>query len=126
MDMLHTETVDKLFRAILSLKTIDECYALFIDLCTVNEIIEMAQRFDAADRLNRGENYAYITEKTGMSTATIARVRKCLLYGEGGYRLALSRISSDSEQNNEQKTSTESGNIDDKDKNARNSKGDGE
>ncbi|MFY9381692.1 MAG: YerC/YecD family TrpR-related protein [Eubacteriales bacterium] len=126
MDMLHTETVDKLFRAILSLKTIDECYALFIDLCTVNEIIDMAQRFDAADRLNRGENYAYITEKTGMSTATIARVRKCLLYGEGGYKLALSRLAAANDQKSEQKNSTKSVNTDDNNKNVRNSKGDGE
>ena len=101
MEKLHTKEVDALFEAILSLKTLDECYDFFEDACTVKEILDISQRLKAAKMLSAGANYADISRETGMSTATISRVSKCLEYGAGGYRLAIERvgasISSDSE-----------------------------
>lgn len=92
MKKLHTKEVDTLFEAILSLESIDECYSFFEDVCTVREILDIAQRLKAAKMLKDGENYAVISRETGMSTATISRVSKCLEYGDGGYELALERL----------------------------------
>ncbi len=92
MKKLHTKEVDTLFEAILSLETVEECYSFFEDVCTVREILDIAQRLKAAQMLKNGENYAVISKETGMSTATISRVSKCLEYGDGGYELALSRL----------------------------------
>ncbi|HEY8389732.1 MAG TPA: YerC/YecD family TrpR-related protein [Clostridia bacterium] len=83
---------DKLFEAILSLKTIDECYDFFEDLCTVAEIHAMIQRFEIALMLDEGKIYTAITEETGASAATISRVHKCLNYGENGYKRAIQRL----------------------------------
>ena len=87
----HTEETDALFRAILSLNNVEECYAFFEDACTIKEIIEIAQRLKIARLLRDGVSYHAICEETGVSTATISRVNKCLSYGNGGYRLALDR-----------------------------------
>lgn len=97
MNKLHTDSADRLFKAILELKDIDECYAFFEDLCTVKEIKDMSQRLDVALLLDRGMNYQTVAAETGVSTATICRVKKCLEYGSGGYRAALekSRITED-------------------------------
>lgn len=92
MKKLHTKEVDTLFEAILSLESVEECYSFFEDVCTVREILDIAQRLKAAKMLKAGENYAVISKETGMSTATISRVSKCLEYGDGGYELALSRL----------------------------------
>ena len=91
MEKLHTKDVDELFSAILSLENKEECYQFFEDVCTVKEILDMAQRLKAAKMLKDGENYNIITKETGMSTATISRVSKCLEYGSGGYNIVLSR-----------------------------------
>ena len=88
----HTEEIDRLFEAILSLRTVDECYDFFEDACTVKEMTEIAQRLLAAGMLREGKSYVEISKQTGMSTATISRVNKCLEYGNGGYDLALERI----------------------------------
>ncbi len=93
MDILHQENVDHLFQAILSLQTLEECYAFFEDACTIKEIQEIAQRFDVASQLWKGKSYSEINQATGASTATICRVKKCLLYGNSGYRSVLNRIS---------------------------------
>lgn len=85
MDKLHSEAVDRLFRAIRMLKTEEDCYEFFEDLCTVREIEDMAQRLTTAILLKKGENYQTISEKANVSTATISRVSKCLNYGTGGY-----------------------------------------
>jgi len=95
MDKLHTKDVDKFFEAVLSLNNIDECYAFFEDICTIKEILDISQRLKAAIMLNNKENYITISKETGMSTATISRVSKCLEYGEGGYKLAIERIEKD-------------------------------
>lgn len=92
MDKLHCEEVDKLFEAVLSLETKEECYAFFEDICTVKEIFDISQRLSVAQCLKEGKSYLNISSQTGASTATISRVNKCLSYGSGGYELALSRI----------------------------------
>ena len=92
MSKLHTKEVEELFEAILSLKTVDECYKFFGDACTIKEVLEIAQRLKAAKMLRDGINYSVITKETGMSTATISRVNRCLEYGDGGYSMILDRF----------------------------------
>ena len=92
MKKLHTKEMDTLFRAILSLRNIDECYKFFEDICTVKELIDIAQRLKAARMLKNGENYSVVCRETGMSTATVSRVNKCLGYGEGGYEMVLETL----------------------------------
>ena len=89
---LKSADVNNLFHAILALKDLDECYELFEDLCTVAEIREMAKRFRAAKMLSDGAKYTEISEATGLSTATISRVNRCLKYGTDGYMKLLNRI----------------------------------
>lgn len=89
---IKSELTDKLFRCILSMETVDECYQLFEDLCTVNEIQAIAQRMEVAAMLDAKCTYVEIAEKTGASTATISRVNRCLNYGSDGYKLALGRM----------------------------------
>lgn len=99
MDKLHSEAVDNLFKAVLSLQSIDECYSFFEDACTVKEILDIAQRFAVASLLKQGKNYAYISSETGASTATISRVNKSVSYGKDGYALVLERLA-ETEGNN--------------------------
>lgn len=89
---IKTELTDKLFACILSLETVEDCYQLFEDLCTVNEIQALAQRMEVAAMLNDKCTYVEIAEKTGASTATISRVNRCLHYGTDGYKLAIGRV----------------------------------
>lgn len=95
---LKDEAIDTLFKAILTLKTCDECYDFFEDLCTISEIKAMAQRFQVAGMLENKEIYSEIEEKTGASSATISRINKCLQYGADGYKIALSRLGASSEE----------------------------
>ncbi len=92
MAIIKNPSVDRLFKAILLLENEDECYRFFEDVCTIKEVQDMAQRLDTAILLDEGENYQSITEKIGISTATIGRVSKCLKYGAGGYVKALERL----------------------------------
>ena len=92
MENIHTKDVDDLFDAILSLKTREECYMFFEDLCTINEIISLSQRLSVAKKLDEGKTFSVITAETGASSATIGRVNKCLSYGTGGYRKVLDKI----------------------------------
>ena len=89
---IRTEAVDELFEAILCLKDKEECYLFFEDVCTVNELLSLSQRFEVAHMLKEKRTYLEIAEKTGASTATISRVNRCLNYGKGGYRKALERV----------------------------------
>ena len=89
---LHSESMDRLFRSILKLENVDECYQFFVDLCTIKELQDMAKRLETAELLSQGENYIAISERVGVSAATISRVAKCLNYGDGGYRRALDRL----------------------------------
>ncbi len=98
MKPLHNSDVDALFEAVLSLKTVEECYAFFEDACTIKEILDISQRLKAAKMLSAGANYADISRETGMSTATISRVSKCLEYGAGGYRAVIDRMGENAPQ----------------------------
>jgi len=98
MHKLHCESVDRLFQTILSLQSIEECYAYFEDLCTIKEILDMSQRLDTAILLSKGMSYQKITEQVAVSSATIGRVSKCLNYGTGGYRKAIDKLSMEEQQ----------------------------
>lgn len=89
---LKTPATDMLLKAILSLDNIEEAYFFFEDLCTINEIISLSQRFEVACMLSDGKTYIEIAEKTGASTATISRVNRALVYGNGGYENILKKI----------------------------------
>ncbi|MBO5208932.1 MAG: TrpR YerC/YecD [Lachnospiraceae bacterium] len=89
---LKTDAVDHLFDAILSLETKEECYDFFEDLCTVNELLSLSQRFEVASMLRSRKTYLEIAEKTGASTATISRVNRSLSYGNDGYQLVFERL----------------------------------
>jgi len=88
---LQDTMVDDLFKAVLSLNDQEECYRFFEDLCTVGELKAMAQRWRVVRMLTENRTYADIIHETGVSTATISRVKKCLHYGADGYRLILDR-----------------------------------
>ncbi|NLD86937.1 MAG: TrpR-like protein, YerC/YecD [Clostridiales bacterium] len=92
MDKLHNKHMDRLFEAVLTLETIDDCYAFFDDLCTISELKAMSQRFQVAEMLNRKSVYSDIVKTTGASTATISRVNRCLHYGSDGYKRVLERL----------------------------------
>lgn len=89
---INTPAVDNLLDAILSLDSREEAYKFFEDLCTVNELLSLSQRFDVAMMLREGKTYLEIAEKTGASTATISRVNRSLNYGEDGYELVFDRL----------------------------------
>ena len=74
-----------LFKGILTLSTVEDCYHFFTDLCTPFELQEMSQRMQAAKMLKDGLIYSEIAERTGLSTATISRVNRCLRYNDQGY-----------------------------------------
>lgn len=84
--------VQELADAFLAMKSREEMLDLLEDLCTINEIKAMAQRYEVAKMLYDNKNYVQIAQETGASTATISRVNRCLNYGSGGYRRALSRL----------------------------------
>jgi TrpR-related protein YerC/YecD len=87
-DHLH----DQLFQAILELKDTDECYEFFEDICTIQEMKAISARLEVARMLKAGDIYEDIVKKTGASTATISRIKRCLMYGAGGYGKILDRM----------------------------------
>ena len=91
-EKIRDEKIDNLFRAILELQDLEECYAFFEDLCTVAELQEMSKRLLAAKLLKDDHVYTDIAERTGLSTATISRVNRCLKYGRDGYITILERL----------------------------------
>ena len=92
MSNWYTDDVKMLFEAVLTLETTEECRSFFEDACTVKEIIEIAQRLKIAKLLREKTSYSAINSQTGVSTATISRVSRCLDYGSGGYDLVLDRL----------------------------------
>ena len=92
MNLPVREQSDNLYRAILSLRDMEECRRFFHDLCTMAELQAMSQRIDVALLLHHGMIYDEILQRTGSSSATISRVKRALQYGEGGYRDVLPRI----------------------------------
>lgn len=89
---IKTDAVDHLFDAVLCLENREECYSFFEDLCTVNELLSLSQRFEVASMLKSGKTYMEIAEKTGASTATISRVNRSLNYGNDGYEMIFGRL----------------------------------
>lgn len=89
---IRTESVDHLLDAILELKDKEECYKFFEDICTINELLSLSQRFEVARMLRDKKTYLEIAEHTGASTATISRVNRSLNYGNDGYDMVLTRI----------------------------------
>ena len=97
---IRTEAVDYLFSAILSLENMEECYTFFEDICTINELLSLSQRFEVAKMLREHKTYLEIADKTGASTATISRVNRSLNYGNDGYDMVFERIGMGSEEEN--------------------------
>lgn len=95
---LREPLLDQLFQAILQLKDMDECYQFFEDVCTVAEIKSMAQRLEVARMLEENYTYGEIAARTGASTATISRVKRCLHYGADGYKTVLERLNPNPEK----------------------------
>jgi len=92
---IKTPGVKELFTAILSLENEDECFAFFEDVCTTNEILSFAQRYQVAKLLQQGLTYQEIAEKSGASTATISRVKRSMDDGNGGYEMMFKRLGLD-------------------------------
>ena len=95
---VKSEAVDHLFEAIMTLKNKDEFYAFFEDVCTVNELLSLSQRYEVARMLRQHKTYLDIAEKTGASTATISRVNRSLNYGNDGYDMVFERLNIKDEQ----------------------------
>jgi len=95
---IKTPEVEQLFRAIMSLENMDECFEFFEDLCTINELLSLSQRFEVARMLREQRTYLEIAEHTGASTATISRVNRSLNYGNDGYDMVMKRMEKDREQ----------------------------
>lgn len=89
---IRTEAVNHLFDAILSIQSREECYTFFEDVCTINELLSLSQRFEVAHMLREQKTYMDIAEKTGASTATISRVNRSLNYGNDGYDMVFERM----------------------------------
>ena len=98
MSNFRCQSIDQLFQAILNLESVEDCYRFFEDVCTIKEVQDIAQRLEVAFMLDEGKNYQEISKATGASTATISRVKKCLVYGSGGYRTALDRAKEEGEK----------------------------
>ncbi len=89
---IKDDLTDKLFEAVLTLQNIEDCYAFFEDICTINELKSLAQRLEVAKMLEDKKTYQEIQQVTHASTATISRVNRCLGYGSDGYKLVLDRL----------------------------------
>ncbi|MGN1081086.1 MAG: YerC/YecD family TrpR-related protein [Acutalibacteraceae bacterium] len=99
MSLPRNKHTDELFESILLLKSVDECYKYFEDLCTVKEVQAFSQRLEVAKLLDKGSSYQQAVETTGVSSATIGRVKHCLDYGAGGYGLILERLKESGKEN---------------------------
>ena len=91
MQIMESASVERLLEVIRCLETPEECRLFFEDICTIRELQDMAQRLEVAMLLRAGKNYQEISAQTAVSSATISRVNRCLLYGKGGYRTALDK-----------------------------------
>ena len=97
----HDHLTEQLFKAILSLKDKEQCYNFFEDICTISELKALAQRLEVARMLDEGSIYEEIVSKTGASTATISRVKRCLVYGADGYNSVMPVIRKGKEESAE-------------------------
>ncbi len=94
---IRNPEVDHLFEAILTLKNKEECYTFFEDVCTINELLSISQRYEVAKMLREEYTYLEISNATGASTATISRVNRSLNYGNDGYDMVLARVNKNEE-----------------------------
>ncbi|MEX1376908.1 MAG: YerC/YecD family TrpR-related protein [Eubacteriales bacterium] len=90
--IIKNKSIDELYKAIISIDSVDECYTFFEDLCTITEIQAMAQRYHVALMLEQGVTYSKIAKETGASSATISRVNRALNYGAGGYKSVIEKV----------------------------------
>ena len=90
--------MEERFEGILSLQTLEECERFFTDICTIKELQALTQRLQVAKQLYEGRNYNEVYQDTGVSSATICRVNKCLNYGDGGYKTVLDRLGGSSDE----------------------------
>lgn len=91
MNELEKLYCENLYKAILKLKTVDDCRKFFEDICTIKEVLDISQRLEVANLLSNGKNYQEVSKATGASTATISRVSRCINYGSGGYKLVIDK-----------------------------------
>jgi TrpR-related protein YerC/YecD len=89
---IRNSEINHLFEAILQLRDEEECYKFFMDVCTINELQSMGQRYEVAKMLREKKTYCEIAKETGASTATISRVNRSLNYGNDGYDMVLERL----------------------------------
>jgi len=89
MDKIRNQAVNNLMKVIVQMRSEDDCFEFFSDLCTIKELQDMAQRFEAAVMLSEGAKYQEIASAVKTSSATISRVSRCLNYGNGGYEKAI-------------------------------------
>ena len=92
MNGIDLDLANTFFNAVLSLQTAEECQAFFKDVCTIKELQDLTQRLQVAVLLDQGKNYQEISKQTSVSSATISRVNRCLVYGDGGYRTVIDRM----------------------------------
>lgn len=92
MNGIDLDLANNFFKAVLSLQTAEECQAFFKDVCTIKELQDLTQRLQVAVLLDQGKNYQEISKQTSVSSATISRVNRCLVYGDGGYRTVIDRM----------------------------------
>ena len=92
MGVPENAQTEALYRAFASLQSAEECRTFLEDLCTIKEIVAMAQRLEIARLLDKGDSYVETVDQTGASSATVSRVNRCLNYGNGGYRFVLDRL----------------------------------
>lgn len=95
MSFPRSVQTEKLADALLSLQSREECYAFLEDVCTIKEILSMSQRLHVAELLSQGGSYQQVCEESGASSATVGRVKRCLDYGTGGYKMILERQKGD-------------------------------
>jgi len=91
MDRIDTNLAEQFYTAVLALRTKEECRSFFDDVCTIKELQDLTQRLQVAFLLDKGMNYQEISKEAGVSSATISRVNRCLVYGDGGYRTVIER-----------------------------------
>jgi len=91
MSSVHMKEFEPLFETLMQLQSVAEYADFFEDICTIKELKDISQRLEVAQLLEAGLNYQEIAGKTGVSSTTISRVKRCLEYGSGGYHMALSR-----------------------------------
>ena len=92
------KNMSQFYKAILALENEEECKRFFDDVATIKEVIELSARLEVARMLDSGAVFSEISKKTGASSATISRVNKCLIYGDGGYKTVLDRLNEEPEE----------------------------